>query len=963
MSTFSIDLTTQEITANFFIEGTTGGAVTGTVGVLNLDGNVSNVLRGDGTWGQGGSGGGTANVAGTTGQIQYNNAGQLGAITGASTDGTNLTISSSNLKLTGGANGQFLITDGQGNLSFDTVPGYVNIPRIELVGPSAATLNPTFTNPQFAYYDNDSTKMNIFVSGVLTDKDSWTLSGTTLTFNGWMGNEQQIDILPMTIATSTASIIGDIVVTSVTSGNVTGTNIRGTSANITGTATATYFKGDGSNLTNIPGGAFISNSTTSVSTLATGRVETKVAGTTAMAVDAAGIEVFNHVLPSANIVYDLGSPTRRFRDLYLSNNSIVLGDTTLSAPTGGGMSIDGSDIVTAQNDTLTIGNVVANYVSGNGSALSSITGANIVGNVSTATLAYAVDGANVIGNVSTALEAFRVDGANVIGNVSVAEVALGVEGANVIGNVATALEAFSVDSSNVVGLDTTINTAIQSVVGAAPSALNTLKELADSLDNDASFASTVTNALANKVSTSTYTAYVDGTANVIANLATSTQLSNGLGNKVESSVYNTFVTDTNNTLANLSQNVGNANLANFATVAFSVDGANVTGSVANATVAATVTVDGSAKTLGNVAVKSFSNNSTQWLNGNGTWANIAVDNAAGNTSEIQFNANGVLSSNAFMTFTDGISLKRYTGSNAGLTISSIDSTTVNGTQRDIVINRSGGNLTNPTPIANAGPLGAIIFQNYSNAKANYVQTGAIGFAVNSPNDSANTVIQSGDMSIRVGSRSNNGTETVENRTESVSFGSVNGNTTAVQLFAHTGRHYQSVFSHANNLAATTQIPDYKTTKARGFSTLEKQQDGTYLTSTTKTYPLQVGDYAFAHLNAGYTGNGVVVDMNSASGYKDTGYQRWRVTALPTGANSYFSTDYTLGVTNATTNAVVELKFSNAGLLDVPALRVNTPNTPASATATGTTGEIRYDTQFIYVCVATNTWMRSALSTW
>jgi len=38
-------------------------------------------------------------------------------------------------------------------------------------------------------------------------------------------------------------------------------------------------------------------------------------------------------------------------------------------------------------------------------------------------------------------------------------------------------------------------------------------------------------------------------------------------------------------------------------------------------------------------------------------------------------------------------------------------------------------------------------------------------------------------------------------------------------------------------------------------------------------------------------------------------------------------------------------------------------TPASATATGTLGEIRYDANHMYVCVATNTWKRSALTTW
>lgn len=37
--------------------------------------------------------------------------------------------------------------------------------------------------------------------------------------------------------------------------------------------------------------------------------------------------------------------------------------------------------------------------------------------------------------------------------------------------------------------------------------------------------------------------------------------------------------------------------------------------------------------------------------------------------------------------------------------------------------------------------------------------------------------------------------------------------------------------------------------------------------------------------------------------------------------------------------------------------------PASATATGTFGEIRADADYIYVCTATDTWKRVAIATW
>jgi hypothetical protein len=53
------------------------------------------------------------------------------------------------------------------------------------------------------------------------------------------------------------------------------------------------------------------------------------------------------------------------------------------------------------------------------------------------------------------------------------------------------------------------------------------------------------------------------------------------------------------------------------------------------------------------------------------------------------------------------------------------------------------------------------------------------------------------------------------------------------------------------------------------------------------------------------------------------------------------------------------------LLDVntDTVRVRIARTPASAAATGATGEICWDANYIYVCTATNTWKRSALSTW
>jgi len=44
------------------------------------------------------------------------------------------------------------------------------------------------------------------------------------------------------------------------------------------------------------------------------------------------------------------------------------------------------------------------------------------------------------------------------------------------------------------------------------------------------------------------------------------------------------------------------------------------------------------------------------------------------------------------------------------------------------------------------------------------------------------------------------------------------------------------------------------------------------------------------------------------------------------------------------------------------LRICTPRTPSSSSDTGYPGEICWDTDYIYVCTATDTWKRVALAT-
>jgi hypothetical protein len=67
--------------------------------------------------------------------------------------------------------------------------------------------------------------------------------------------------------------------------------------------------------------------------------------------------------------------------------------------------------------------------------------------------------------------------------------------------------------------------------------------------------------------------------------------------------------------------------------------------------------------------------------------------------------------------------------------------------------------------------------------------------------------------------------------------------------------------------------------------------------------------------------------------------------------------------DGTTN--ISIPFAN--LSSIPSAftadRLANTTPPASSTATGTAGEIRYDSNYIYICVATNTWKRVAIDTW
>ena len=70
---------------------------------------------------------------------------------------------------------------------------------------------------------------------------------------------------------------------------------------------------------------------------------------------------------------------------------------------------------------------------------------------------------------------------------------------------------------------------------------------------------------------------------------------------------------------------------------------------------------------------------------------------------------------------------------------------------------------------------------------------------------------------------------------------------------------------------------------------------------------------------------------------------------------HLDSDGNVGI--GTTNPICTLD------IDGPAIRIRNSSTPSSASDTGAPGEIRWDANYLYVCVAPDTWKRNALETW
>jgi hypothetical protein len=309
----------------------------------------------------------------------------IGTLTSLTVEGITDLGDVGNIRIAGGNANFILTTDGSGNLSWvapSSSAGSLTADVDSFTGNGVQTAFTLTNAPQGANYSI------VAVQGIVQPKSAYTISGSTLTFSEAPGDTADIEVTTF-------------------GGNVS----SGGSSNVAVTVS-------GNAQPNI----------TSVGTL------------TSLSVG--DISITGNILPTANITYNLGSPTARFKDIYLSGTTIDLAGATIKTDAATGA------IALIPQPTVAVPNPIGIVITTSGTL---------------ATVTTTAGEANV-SHISNAVN----------------------------------------NSANFASTDY-VDSAVANLVNSAPSALNTLNELATALGNDASFSTTVTNSLANKLNSNAFT--------------------------------------------------------------------------------------------------------------------------------------------------------------------------------------------------------------------------------------------------------------------------------------------------------------------------------------------------------------------------------------------------------------------------------------------------------------------------
>jgi hypothetical protein len=384
-----------------------------TVGILTVSGNIT---------------GGNITIGGNvTGTYFFGNGSQLSGII---TSVANINNGTSNVSIDAANANVTVAVDGTANVVV------VSSDLVDVTGNITASGN--ITGDYF--FGNGSQLSGIITSVSNINNGTSNVSIDAANANVTIGVDGTANVV--VVSSGLVDVTGNLT----TSGNIVGGGVRSTTSSSPPSTPAVgdvwyntnnnilyRYTYDGASYfwEDITGGSIVANSTaiingtsTATVTEADGNIAVTIGAAANTAVFAADQTTFaGNLLPAANITYSLGSTSQRWKDLWISNSTIYLGDSVLSAQ-GNVLTVDGSAVITGSNantidlsgnitggNITTAGNVTGAYIIGNGSQLTGL--AASYGNASVAAYLPTYTGNVGAGNV---IATGNVSGSYIIGN-------------------------------------------------------------------------------------------------------------------------------------------------------------------------------------------------------------------------------------------------------------------------------------------------------------------------------------------------------------------------------------------------------------------------------------------------------------------------------------------------------------------------------------------------------------------
>lgn len=257
-------------------------------------------------------------AAGANGQIQYNDGDSFAGSANLAYDDTVQTLT-----VLGNVSATYFLGDGGFLTNVSSGSDYSNS--------NVANYLPVYSgnilSNNVIITGNLTVETDIIHEGDFTNDGNMSVSGAFSAGNITAGDRLNANTVTVS---NTVSVTGNI-----TAGN----------ADLGNAVRANFFVGDGRFLSNVAGAGYSNSNVTSL-------LETGLAG---------------NIIPATDIAYNLGSDTKRWNELYLSGNTIFLGNTTLST-VGSQFSINGQPVIvdTGSEDIITTGNIVAKNITATG---------------------------------------------------------------------------------------------------------------------------------------------------------------------------------------------------------------------------------------------------------------------------------------------------------------------------------------------------------------------------------------------------------------------------------------------------------------------------------------------------------------------------------------------------------------------------------------------------------------------